>query len=67
MAVADTLTEMSSAAELRDLLGTPADRVLAKERARLHARDLEWLAAPPFCLVATSAADGPQYENMLYG
>ena len=53
-----TLTEISSAAELRELLGTPASRTLTKERTWLHARDVEWLAASPFCLVATCAADG---------
>ena len=58
MAVSDTLAEISSEAELRELLGVPAPRVIAKERARLHERDIEWLAASPFCLVATSGADG---------
>jgi len=36
MAVTDTLAEVSSEVELRELLGTPAPRVIAKERARLH-------------------------------
>jgi uncharacterized protein len=58
MAVPDTLTVISSEAELRDLLGIPAGRALTKERTRLHPRDVEWLAASPFCLVATCAADG---------
>jgi len=58
MAVTDTLAEISSEAELRELLGTPAPRVMTKERTRLHERDVEWLAASPFCLVATSGADG---------
>ncbi|MBO0818746.1 MAG: pyridoxamine 5'-phosphate oxidase family protein, partial [Actinobacteria bacterium] len=58
MAVTDTLAEISSEAELRELLGTPAPRVITKERTRLHERDIEWLAASPFCLVATSGADG---------
>lgn len=58
MAVPDTLTQITSEAELRDLLGTPAGRVLSKERTRLHPRDVEWLAASPFCLVATCGADG---------
>jgi uncharacterized protein len=58
MAVSDTLAEISSEAELRELLGPPAPRVITKERARLHERDIEWLAASPFCLVATSGADG---------
>ena len=58
MAVTDTLAEISTEAELRQLVGTPAPRVITKERTRLHERDIEWLAASPFCLVATSGADG---------
>ena len=58
MAVSDTLAEISSEAELRELLGALAPRVITKERTRLHERDVEWLAASPFCLVATSGADG---------
>ena len=54
----DTLAEISSEAELRELLGTPALRVITKERTTLHERDIEWLAASPFCLIATSGADG---------
>jgi len=51
-------TEITSAEELRELLGTPNRRSLDKERTVLHARDREWLAASPFCLVATAGADG---------
>src|SRR5688500_1150728 len=50
--------EITSERELRDLLGEPMPRALTKERPRLHDRDREWLAASPFCLVATSGADG---------
>jgi PPOX class probable FMN-dependent enzyme len=50
--------EITSEAELRDLLGEPTVRVVTKDRPRLHERDREWLAASPFCLVATSGADG---------
>ncbi|MGA5307213.1 pyridoxamine 5'-phosphate oxidase family protein [Micromonospora taraxaci] len=50
--------EITSHEELRDLLGTPNARAANKERARLHERDREWLAASPFCLVATAGADG---------
>jgi PPOX class probable FMN-dependent enzyme len=49
---------VSSEAELRDLLGEPSERAVTKERARLHQRDREWLAASPFCLIATADADG---------
>jgi PPOX class probable FMN-dependent enzyme len=52
------MTELTSEAELRDLVGTPTRRVATKVRSRLHERDREWLAASPFCLIATSAADG---------
>src|SRR6266540_249320 len=50
--------EITSADELTELLGAPMGRALTKERARLHDHDKEWLANSPFCLVATSAADG---------
>ncbi|OKI47328.1 pyridoxamine 5'-phosphate oxidase family protein [Micromonospora sp. CB01531] len=50
--------EITSPEELRELLGMPNQRALAKERTVLHARDREWLAASPFCLVATAGADG---------
>jgi len=58
MTVTDSLAEISSEAELRELLGTPTPRAITKERIRLHDRDRDWLAASPFCLIATSAADG---------
>jgi uncharacterized protein len=58
MAVSDGMREVTSEAELCELLGAPAARALSKERAALHERDREWLAASPFCLVATSGADG---------
>lgn len=45
-------------AELRAILGDPMPRAITKERTRLHQRDIEWLAASPFCLIATAAADG---------
>ncbi|HEY2264162.1 MAG TPA: MSMEG_1061 family FMN-dependent PPOX-type flavoprotein [Streptosporangiaceae bacterium] len=50
--------EIGSAAELRDLLGTPSGRAVTKERTRLHAVDREWLAISPFCVIATSDAAG---------
>jgi PPOX class probable FMN-dependent enzyme len=52
------LTEITSEAELRDLLGAPMPRSVAKERTALHPLDREWIAASPFLLLATSAADG---------
>jgi PPOX class probable FMN-dependent enzyme len=50
--------EIGSEAELRELLGEPLPRAVAKERTLLHERDREWLAASPFCLIATSGPDG---------
>jgi PPOX class probable FMN-dependent enzyme len=52
------MTQITSEAQLRGLLGLPTGRALTKERTVLHQRDREWLAASPFCLVATSGADG---------
>jgi PPOX class probable FMN-dependent enzyme len=50
--------EVTSEAELRALLGEVMPRAAKKERPKLHERDREWLAASPFCLVATSDAAG---------
>ncbi|MEV1175929.1 pyridoxamine 5'-phosphate oxidase family protein [Nonomuraea sp. NPDC049784] len=47
-------TEIGSEAELRELLGEVMPRAATKERVRLHERDRQWLAASPFCLIATS-------------
>ncbi|WUI03781.1 pyridoxamine 5'-phosphate oxidase family protein [Spirillospora sp. NBC_00431] len=58
MTVASGFTAITSAAELRGLLGTPMRRAVEKERVTLHARDRDWLALSPFCLIATSDADG---------
>jgi PPOX class probable FMN-dependent enzyme len=50
--------EIGSVQELRDLLGAPTGRAVTKERTSLHAMDREWLAASPFCVLATCDADG---------
>jgi PPOX class probable FMN-dependent enzyme len=50
--------EVADEAELRELLGQPGARTLGKERSALCETDRDWLAASPFCLIATSAADG---------
>lgn len=50
--------EVTSEAELRALLGTPLPRVAAKDRPELDDVHVQWIARSPFCLVATSAADG---------
>ncbi|MCK2217763.1 pyridoxamine 5'-phosphate oxidase family protein [Actinomadura sp. ATCC 31491] len=50
--------EIASEAELRELLGEVMPRAATKERVRLHERDRQWLAASPFCLIATSDEHG---------
>ncbi|APU15031.1 MULTISPECIES: pyridoxamine 5'-phosphate oxidase family protein [Actinoalloteichus] len=50
--------EISSPAELAALIGEPTERNATKERAALHQLDRDWLAASPFCLVATADAAG---------
>ena len=50
--------EIESESELRALLGEVMPRAATKDRVRLHERDRQWLAASPFCLIATADADG---------
>jgi uncharacterized protein len=54
----DVICEITSEAELRDMLGVPARRAVTKERTALHPLDRQWLAASPFCLIATAGVDG---------
>jgi PPOX class probable FMN-dependent enzyme len=49
---------VSTAEELRDLIGTPSARVAGKVRTSLHQIDRQWLAASPFTLLATSDSAG---------
>ena len=49
---------ITTEAELRGLLGEPMQRVLDKDRATFHPEHRTWIAASPFCLVATSDASG---------
>lgn len=51
-------TEITSDAALRELLGTPLQRVFDKDRHALLPEHRVWLAASPFCLVATSDSAG---------
>ncbi|GAA1253302.1 MSMEG_1061 family FMN-dependent PPOX-type flavoprotein [Oryzihumus leptocrescens] len=53
-----TWSEITSEAELRELLGTPIQRVAEKVRPELTALDRQWLATSPLCVVATSDARG---------
>lgn len=52
------MRELTSIEELRGLLGKPNTRAANKDRDRLSEIDRRWLAASPFCLVATSDAHG---------
>jgi uncharacterized protein len=58
--MADTteVVEITSEAELRALLGEPMERSIKKERTALHEHDRAWIAAAPFCVLATASADG---------
>ena len=54
-----TQAEITSEAELREVLGgLPSKRVATKDRPRLHPLQIEWLRQSPFCVIATSNADG---------
>ena len=44
--------------QLRDVVGIPKPRAVAKERQRLEQVHQDWLAVSPFCLIATADADG---------
>ncbi|AOS63613.1 pyridoxamine 5'-phosphate oxidase family protein [Actinoalloteichus hymeniacidonis] len=50
--------EINSQAELTELIGEPLQRTANKARPTLHALDRDWLAAAPFCLIATADAQG---------
>jgi uncharacterized protein len=52
------IAEITSIEELRNLLGFPQGRAVTKERTRLHQVDRDWLAASPFCIVATADVHG---------
>jgi len=54
----EAMVEVTSEEELRALVGEPVSHAVNKNRTTLHPLDREWLAHSPFCLIATSAADG---------
>ena len=59
MSAAGTVTEITTEAELRDALGGYASgRAVTKERTFLHPLQIEWLRTSPFCVLATSDAEG---------
>jgi PPOX class probable FMN-dependent enzyme len=57
-AAAPTWTEVSTVDQLVALLGEPNQRARDKGRDRLLDVDRHWLAASPFCVLATADADG---------
>jgi PPOX class probable FMN-dependent enzyme len=55
---ADT-ARITSETELREILGGfPVPRAATKAHPRLHPLEIEWLRLSPFCVIATSDADG---------
>ncbi|OPF76015.1 hypothetical protein VT50_0224330 [Streptomyces antioxidans] len=71
----DGFVELSSAAELREILGEPHPIVIDKVHDRLDDRDRELLGRSPFCLLATAdehgdcdvspRGDGPGFAHVL--
>ncbi len=53
-----TWSEISTIAALEELVGRPTERAANKTRPVLHDLDRRWLAASPFCLIATSSDTG---------
>jgi uncharacterized protein len=51
-------TAITTVDELTALVGAPLPRAANKARAALHDLDRQWLAASPFCLVATADESG---------
>ncbi|NHC24890.1 pyridoxamine 5'-phosphate oxidase family protein [Nocardioides sp. IC4_145] len=54
----ETTAEITTVEQLVALLGEPNERAVNKARAALLPVDRDWLAASPFCVMATSDADG---------
>ncbi|MFD1722874.1 MSMEG_1061 family FMN-dependent PPOX-type flavoprotein [Amnibacterium endophyticum] len=58
MATIEDWTTVDDEAALVALIGEPNARARDKARPALRAEDRAWLAASPFCVVATADADG---------
>ena len=54
----ETWTTIDTLDELVSLLGTPGERAANKGRTALLEVDRDWLAASPFCVMATASATG---------
>jgi uncharacterized protein len=53
-----TTVAITTVEELEALVGEPSERALIKERSALTDIDRAWLAATPFCVLATADAEG---------
>ena len=53
-----TERQITTVDELVAVVGVPLPRVANKVRPKLHELDRQWLAASPFCLVATADENG---------
>lgn len=53
-----TWNEISSTDQLEQLIGLPSYRAANKVRTALHPLDRDWLAASPFCVLATADEHG---------
>ncbi|GAB3655663.1 pyridoxamine 5'-phosphate oxidase family protein [Nocardioides korecus] len=58
MEIPSTWTGVDDLAALEAVVGTPAPAARDKTRPALTELDVAWLAASPFCVVATTGADG---------
>jgi PPOX class probable FMN-dependent enzyme len=54
----DTWTTIDDLDALTEVIGTPLPRTRDKARSELLPVDRDWLAASPFCIIATTGADG---------
>ena len=58
MSTTDTWTTIDSVQQLVALVGEPNERVVNKGRPALLPVDRDWLAATPFCMIATADSHG---------
>jgi PPOX class probable FMN-dependent enzyme len=57
-ATVEQYAEITDVEQLTALIGEPLPAAKQKERSRLDEYDVEWLNIAPFCVVATSDAEG---------
>jgi uncharacterized protein len=51
-------SQITTVAELEDVIGVPLPKVAAKARPALDPIDVQWISRSPFVMIATSGADG---------